>query len=215
MNLRTADQPVSAFQVPARELCQAQRKRRSLQLRKISLTNFFRLKAIFTRGVLDIARKTRIPRGTTIMWKDGSVKLGQRVKFRRGVVVDAQKDSIEIGNNVSLNDYVILLGRGGIKIGNDVRIAGHVMVVSFDHNFDDVTQPIRMQGVTKKPIVIEDDVWIGGGAKILGGSHIGKGCVIGANAVVKGDTKPYGVYVGSPARFLKWRGDTASRNAAE
>lgn len=137
------------------------------------------------------------------------------MSFRRGVVIDAQKDSIEIGRNVSLNDYVILLGQGGIKIGNDVRIAGQVMIVSFDHNFDDVTQPIRLQGVTKKPIVIEDDVWIGGGAKILGGSHIAKGCVIGANAVVKGDTKPYGIYVGSPARFLKWRGAMATMDAAE
>ena len=61
--------------------------------------------------------------------------------------------------------------------------------------------------MTKKPIVIEDDVWIGAGAKILGGSHIAKGCVIGANAVVKGRTKPYGIYVGAPARLLKRRGE--------
>ncbi len=83
----------------------------------------------------------------------------------KGIIIDAQRGSIDIGRNVSLNDYAILLGRGGITIGNDVRIAGNAMVVSFDHNFDDPTQPIRMQGVTKKPIVIEDDVWIGAGAR--------------------------------------------------
>jgi acetyltransferase-like isoleucine patch superfamily enzyme len=88
-----------------------------------------------------------------------------------------------------------------------VRIAANVVVASFDHNFDDVSTPIRLQGVTRKPIVIDDDVWIGAGAKILGGSHVGNGCVIGANAVVKGPTLPFGVYVGNPARLLKMRGE--------
>ncbi|MBM7044540.1 MULTISPECIES: DapH/DapD/GlmU-related protein [Rhizobium] len=174
---------------------------------------FYRLKAIFVRGVLTIARSTKIPLGTTIIWKRGSVRIGEVVRFRKGVVIDAQKGSIDIGNHVSFNEYTILLGSGGISIGNDVRIAAHAMVVSFDHNFDDLTQPIRLQGLTRKPIVIEDDVWIGAGAKILGGSHIAKGCVIGANAVVKGKTEPYGIYVGAPARLLKWRGQKDSPTA--
>lgn len=171
---------------------------------------FYRLKAIFVRGVLTISRRTKIPLGTTIIWKRGSVRIGEKVSFRKGVVIDAQKGSIDIGNHVSFNEYTILLGSGGISIGNDVRIAAHAMVVSFDHNFDDLTQPIRLQGLTRKPIVIEDDVWIGAGAKILGGSHIARGCVIGANAVVKGKTEPYGIYVGAPARLLKWRGQKDS-----
>ncbi|AYG65133.1 MULTISPECIES: acyltransferase [unclassified Rhizobium] len=168
---------------------------------------FLRLRAIFRSGVLKIARSTKVPLGTRIIWKRGDVRIGERVHFRKGVVIDAQEGSIEIGNHVSFNDYSILLGRGGISIGNDVRIAAHAMIVSFDHNFDDVSQPIRLQGVTKKPIVIEDDVWIGAGAKILGGAHVAKGCVIGANAVVKGKTEPYGIYVGAPARLLKRRGE--------
>jgi len=176
----------------------------------LNVALFYRLRAIFTRGVLKISRRTKVPRSATIIWKDGSVRIGQKAFLRRGIVIDAQRGSIDIGRNVSLNDYAILLGRGGITIGNDVRIAGHAMVVSFDHNFDDPTQPIRMQGVTKKPIVIEDDVWIGAGAKILGGSHISEGCVIGANAVVKGRTEPYGIYVGAPARLIKRRGEAGT-----
>ncbi|NTF40826.1 DapH/DapD/GlmU-related protein [Rhizobium rhizogenes] len=167
----------------------------------------YRLRAIFKSGALKIGRSTKVPFGTKIIWKRGDVRIGERVHFRKGVVIDAQEGSIEVGNHVSFNEYSILLGRGGISIGNDVRIAAHAMVVSFDHNFDDLTQPIRLQGVTKKPIVIEDDVWIGAGAKILGGAHIARGCVIGANAVVKGKTEPYGIYVGAPARLLKRRGE--------
>lgn len=171
---------------------------------------YYRLRAIFRQGALKIPRSTKVPLGTRIIWRRGNVRIGERVHFRKGVVIDAQEGSIEVGNHVSFNEYSILLGRGGISIGNDVRIAAHAMVVSFDHNFDDLTQPIRLQGVTKKPIVIEDDVWIGAGAKILGGSHIARGCVIGANAVVKGKTEPYGIYVGAPARLLKWRGEKDS-----
>ncbi|NLR98888.1 acyltransferase [Rhizobium sp. P38BS-XIX] len=169
---------------------------------------FYRVRAIFRHGVLKIARSTKVPFGTRIIWKRGDVRIGERVHFRKGVVIDAQEGSIEIGNHVSFNEYSIMLGRGGIVIGNDVRIAAHAMVISFDHNFDDLTQPIRLQGVTKKPIVIEDDVWIGAGAKILGGSRVARGCVIGANAVVKGKTEPYGIYVGAPARLVKRRGET-------
>lgn len=175
----------------------------------------YRLKAIFTRGVLQISRRTKVRWGTTILWKDGRVTIGERAFIRKGAVIDAQRGSIDLGDHVSLNDYAVLLGRGGITIGNDVRIAAHAMVVSFDHNFDDVTKPIRLQGVTKKPVVIEDDVWIGAGAKILGGSHIAKGCVIGANAVVKGRTEPYGVYVGSPARLIKRRGEKGKTGAVK
>ncbi|MGY5801422.1 acyltransferase [Rhizobium hainanense] len=174
----------------------------------------YRLRAVFRSGVLRIARSTKVPLGTRIIWRRGDVRIGERVHFRKGVVIDAQEGSIEVGNHVSFNDYSILLGRGGISIGNDVRIAAHAMIVSFDHNFDDVSRPIRLQGVTKKPIVIEDDVWIGAGAKILGGAHVAKGCVIGANAVVKGKTEPYGIYVGAPARLLKRRGETGDRGSA-
>jgi acetyltransferase-like isoleucine patch superfamily enzyme len=180
-----------------------------------NFAGLYRLRAMFTRGVLEIAKRTKVPRGVRILWKDGSVRIGERAHLRPGVVIDAQRGSIDIGHHVSLNDYTILLGRGGIRIGNDVRIAGQVMIASFDHNFHDVSQPIRTQGVTRKPIVIEDDVWIGSGAKILGGSHIARGCVIGANAVVKGRTEPYGVYVGIPATFLKRRGATDRKDAAE
>lgn len=56
-----------------------------------------------------------------------------------------------------------------------------------------------------KGIVIEDDVWIGAGVKILDGVTIAKGCVIGANAVVTRSTEAYGIYVGVPAQKIKSR----------
>lgn len=126
--------------------------------------------------------------------------------MRYGVVIDAQSGRVEIGNNVSLNDFAVLLGHGGIRIGNGVRIAAQTAIVSFEHGFDDPTAPIKEQPLRKAQVVIEDDVWIGAGAKILAGAHISRGCVIGANSVIKGTTVPGGIYVGAPARLVRLRG---------
>jgi len=175
-----------------------------------NLAVLYRLKALFRRGTLEMARGTKVPPGTVLRWKNGSIRLAEKAMLRRGVILDAQSGSIDIGRNVSINDYSILLGHGGITIGDDVRIAGQVMIASFDHDFEDAGTLIRQQGIIKKPIVIEDDVWIGAGAKILGGAHIARGCVIGANAVVKGRTQPYGVYVGVPAKRIKQRSGPAA-----
>jgi acetyltransferase-like isoleucine patch superfamily enzyme len=169
----------------------------------------YRLKSLLSHGALKIGRHPKMFYLTKLRWGKGkgSIAIGDKLFTQSGVVIDAQNGRIEIGNHVSLNDHAVLLGHGGITIGNDVRIAANVVVASFDHNFEDVSTPIRLQGVTGKPIVIDNDVWIGAGAKILGGSHVGNGCIIGANAVIKGPTLPFGVYVGNPARLLKMRGD--------
>ena len=168
-----------------------------------------KLRAIFSGGSLKIGKRPKMPYLPRFRWRQGTITIGDRVSLRSGVVIDAQSGTIEIGRNVSLNDYTVLLGQGGIRIGDDVRIAAHVVMASFEHGYDDVEVPIRRQANVKKPIVVEDDVWIGAGVKILGGTHIARGCVIGANSVVKGRTVPYGVYAGAPARLVKMRGGAA------
>ena len=55
-----------------------------------------------------------------------------------------------------------------------------------------------------KPIVVENDVWIGANAVIMPDVTIGKGAIIGAGAIVTKDIPPYAVAVGQPARVVKW-----------
>lgn len=173
------------------------------------------MRAFVLPGHFRIGRKCKIKHGAYVNAYRGKVFIGSGVQINRGAIVDAQKGFVQLGDNVSINPYSILYGLGGITVGNRVRIAAHVVIVSFEHNYSDRTRSITSQGVTAKPIVIEEDVWIGAGAKILGGSHIAKGCVIGANAVVKGRTEPYGVYAGSPARRVKNRGGTDIANSLD
>jgi acetyltransferase-like isoleucine patch superfamily enzyme len=175
----------------------------------LNLGPLVKLRALFSRGSLKIGKRPKMPYLPRFRWRQGTIRIGDRISIRSGVVIDAQSGDIVIGRNVSLNDYAVLLGHGGIRIGDDVRIAAHVVFASFDHGVAEVDIPIRRQPIVKKPIIIEDDVWIGTGARILGGAHIARGCVIGANSVVKGETVPFGIYVGAPARLVRMRGAVA------
>lgn len=112
---------------------------------------------------------------------------------------------IKIGNNCTVNNYAILYGHGGLEIGDNVRIASQVVIIPMNHIYEDPDTPIWKQGIKAKGIKIEDDVWIGAGAKILDGVTIGKGSVIGAGAVVTDDIPTYSVAVGVPARVIKKR----------
>ena len=61
------------------------------------------------------------------------------------------------------------------------------------------------EGESRGDIVVGDDVWIGFGAAILSGVHIGQGAVIGAGAVVTKDVPPYCVVGGNPAKTIRYR----------
>lgn len=109
-------------------------------------------------------------------------KLGSSPTVTNAIIV--YPDKISLGNNVALNYHVWLNGAGGIEIGDDVIIGPYTVIHSANHNFQRTDVPIRTQGHTYKKVIIEDDVWIGAHSLILPGSHIEKGCVIGAGAII-------------------------------
>ena len=68
-----------------------------------------------------------------------------------------------------------------------------------------VTKELQMEAISKGDIIVDDDVWIGYGATILSGVHIGQGAVVAAGAVVTKDAPPYAIVGGVPARVIKYR----------
>jgi acetyltransferase-like isoleucine patch superfamily enzyme len=136
----------------------------------------------------------------------GNITIGPGTIIQPFAYLHSHAGSIRLGKNCSVNPYAVLYGEGGLEIGDNVRIAAHTVIIPGNHQFDRLDIPISEQGLTCQGIVIEDDVWIGAGVRILDGVRIARGCVIGAGSVVTRSTEPYGVYVGSPARLLKTRG---------
>lgn len=117
------------------------------------------------------------------------------------VVKGAQ--NVQVGENFSLHEFCYLDGAGGITIGNNVAIAHNCSLVSFEHTWVDEAVPIKYNPTSLKKIVIEDDVWLGCGVRVLGGSHIKSRVVVAAGSVVKGELESGYLYAGVPARKIK------------
>lgn len=136
----------------------------------------------------------------------GNISIGDNCSLMSGCKLLSYGGKIIIGNRCSVNPYTILYGQGNLIIGNDVRIATQCVIIPSNHNYQNSNIPIIEQGLCNKGIIIEDDVWIGCGVRILDGVIIKRGCVLGAGCVVTKSTEPYGVYAGIPARLIKKRG---------
>jgi acetyltransferase-like isoleucine patch superfamily enzyme len=127
--------------------------------------------------------------------------------------VDAPRH-LTIGDNVYIGKFSSIECDG--SIGDHVMIANNVGLIGrYDHDFRCVGKPIRLapwigdrdySGMgTDLELVIEDDVWIGFAAVVVGGIRIGRGAIIGAGTVVTHDVAPYAIVVGNPMRRIGWR----------
>jgi len=112
---------------------------------------------------------------------------------------------LKIGDNSNIGPYCYLGCGGGIEIGNNVMMSPNVSLHSENHNYENLTVPMREQGVTRKKIVIGDDCWLATGCKILSGVRIGKGAIVAAGAVVTKDIPPYTIVGGIPAQIIDKR----------
>lgn len=135
----------------------------------------------------------------------GRLDIGSQCEVSSFARIDADTGSIAIGDHSSVNSFCLINGFGGVRIGNGVRIASHCVILSSTHNFDDPAMPIHAQGVSGKPTVIGDDVWIGAHCVIVGGVEIGAHSVVGAGSIVLADIPPNSVAAGAPARVLRTR----------
>jgi len=135
------------------------------------------------------------------------VNKGKGTRIRPTVLLrDANR--IYIGQNCTINhNNVFWAGKKDavIKIGNNVMTGPNVQIYAFNHGMDQSDIPMINQHFTEKDVVIEDDVWIGGGTIILPGAKIGTGVIVAAGSVVTKDLPPNTICGGVPARVIKER----------
>jgi len=112
-----------------------------------------------------------------------------------------------IGNNVCFNTDVHIACINKVSIGNNVLMASRIYIS--DHSHGEISKealskpPLYRPLVSKGPVVIEDNVWVGEGVSILPGVTIGKNTIIGTNAVVTKSFPENSVIAGNPARLIK------------
>lgn len=114
---------------------------------------------------------------------------------------------LQIGDSVSM-EYDCHIGCiNEVRIGARVLMASRVYISDHSHgstNVEDLLLPPNARPlISKGPVIIEDEVWLGEGVAVLPGVRIGRSSIIGANAVVTRDIPPYSVAVGAPARVIK------------
>ncbi len=152
-------------------------------------------------------RRISIPR----QWGDITIEGGTALD--EGVILlcsgDAKSDKLLIRQGSYINRYTMIDAHQRIEIGRNCMIGPQCYITDGNHG----TVPqinISSQPMMTKPVILENDVWLGAGVIVLPGVRIGRGAVIGAGAVVTKDVPPDSIYVGVPARVVGQRATTKS-----
>ena len=173
---------------------------------------FAYLRGFLLRRKIEMAGPVKCFGSIKVRNSHGRVIMGRRCALYPGVKLvsnsrSKEKDAIlTIGDFTSIGDRTQIQCRDRVTIGRNVLIAWDVNILEHDfHN------PGGGAAVAR-PIIIEDEVWIGVHAIILKGVTIGRGAIIGAGAVVTKDVPPFTFAGGNPAKNVKkvmsWMGTT-------
>lgn len=141
--------------------------------------------------------------------EDQGIVLGKNVIIGRNTILSCKGGSIELGDYANISAGCSLLSETRIAIGKYSFLAGHCyLVAGGNHSIDRTDVPIMFQpSLVKGGIAIAEDGWLGAAAVVLDGVSLGKGCVVGAGAVVTQSFPEYSVVAGVPAKKIKSRKD--------
>lgn len=190
---------------------------------------YFLRKVLYPAILGKVGRGTVFGRNMTIRHPD-KIRIGDHCIFDDLVVLDAKGETnrgITIGNDVIVARNTVISCKGGdIDIGDNSNISLNCMIHSEksvvigknnlwaaycyiigggNHTFDRTDVPIIQQPSRVTGIIMDDDIWLGAGVRILDGCHIGTGVVVGAGSLVSKDIPDYYLAAGSPARNIRDR----------
>ena len=155
--------------------------------------------------------------------KNNSVTIGKDTMLACSIIFESNTGEVIIGNNTFINNGTSLISKNKITIGNHVTIAWGCTI--YDHNSHSLDYRERQKDINRqnedyregrnfiasknwdvvksKPIIIEDNVWIGFDSVVLSGVTIGEGAIVGARSVVRENVEPWTVVAGNPAVVIK------------
>ncbi len=134
--------------------------------------------------------------------------------YDRASFVVGKAGRVTVGTHTVLNGTTIICN-DYVEIGNHCLVAwGSVITDSWENlNLERRREILRTasQDIHRhllptekpRPVIIEDNVWVGFDSVILPGVRLGRGCVVGSKTIITADVEPYAVMVGNPARVIK------------
>ena len=136
---------------------------------------------------------------------NAGITIGSGVFLGRGTILSCKDGDIELGDHVNIGFQSEIFSGSKVVVGRHGLFAAYTYLVGGGHDFERAEVPVIEQGRSSRGISLDENVWLGTGAKVLDGVRIGKNVVVGANAVVNADL-PDGVIAGGiPARVIRKR----------
>ena len=133
-----------------------------------------------------------------------NIYLGNRVRIQPGCRIETHNaGKIYIEDNVSIGQNFHCTAGGNLVIGSNCTVLGNTFITDIDHDYRQIGVHILDQPQIVKETKIGENCFIGYGAAIQAGTILGKQCVVGANAVVRGKYPDFCVIVGAPGRIVK------------
>lgn len=133
------------------------------------------------------------------------IKIGNKVRIYPGARLETYNNGmIDIRDNVSIGQNFHITSSGkSLVVCENTTISANVFITNIDHEYKKIDVHILNQEFIEKETRIGPNCFIGFGAAIQAGTILGKQCIVGTNAVVRGEFPDYSVIVGAPARLVK------------
>jgi acetyltransferase-like isoleucine patch superfamily enzyme len=138
----------------------------------------------------------------------GGIHVGTFVKIGSHAVIEAlvpeRGVTVTIDDGAYIGHFPRITAVGEVVIGEEAMLADRVYVSDTGHVYEDVTQPIKRQGLRDgRRVEIARGAWVGIGAVIVGDVRVGENAVVGANSVIREDVPDFTVVAGNPARIVR------------
>jgi acetyltransferase-like isoleucine patch superfamily enzyme len=134
------------------------------------------------------------------------LSLGDQVVISRNCIIQGKGGPVVIGDKTDIGANTLITSASGIYLEPSVLIAGNCYIGGSRYYTERLDVPIMEQGwYSRGPVRIGTGSWLGASVTVLDSVQIGKGCIVGAGAVVTKDLPDYAVAVGVPAQVINLR----------
>ena len=157
-------------------------------------------------GFASLGRNVRIYAGARIVGC-ANIRIGDDVVIDDFVLVYATAP-VHIGSQVHIASFTSISGGGEVWLDDFCGLSSGVRIVSGSEDFaggsclTNPTVPAAYRQVRRAPVRIGAHAIVGANSSVLPGVSVGEGCAVGAQSLVAKDLPPWGVYLGVPARRI-------------